>query len=139
MGLTVKCRKTGDEFDLGYFGFARLRQTVSEIVGDPWKSHYELLSHHVGWEESDYDDWDKKAEEMYAAGQVSEAVLEFTMTSDAEGHLKWQHCRDLLKLIGDYDDNVIYGYAGRPNPAKFADFVRVLKACATNRVAMYWV
>lgn len=47
-------------------------------------------------------------------------------------------CKELLKIIGDYDDNVLYGYIGRPDCAKFRDFKAILQDCADNKCDMIW-
>lgn len=38
----------------------------------------------------------------------------------------------------DYDDNVLYGYIGRPDCAKFRDFKAILQDCADNKCDMIW-
>lgn len=43
MGVTISCRKTGRSIDLGGGGFFNLRNKVSDLVGDPWASHYRKL------------------------------------------------------------------------------------------------
>lgn len=40
MGVTIKCKKTGRDIDLGYSGFMRLRNKVAELMGGPFCSHY---------------------------------------------------------------------------------------------------
>ena len=37
------------------------------------------------------------------------------------------HCRSLYEIIKDYDDNVLYGYSGKKDCAKFADFKAIVK------------
>ena len=32
-----------------------------------------------------------------------------------------------MKSIKDYDDDILYGYAGRKDCAKFADFKKIVK------------
>lgn len=44
----------------------------------------------------------------------------------------------ILNSIGDYDDSIIYGYAGRKNPAKFKDFKEILQDCVDNKCFMIW-
>lgn len=40
MGVTIKCKKTGREMDVGYFGFFKLRVKVAELVGSEVGEHY---------------------------------------------------------------------------------------------------
>ena len=43
MGVTIKCKKTGREMDVGYFGFFKLRTKVAELVGSEVGEHYKKL------------------------------------------------------------------------------------------------
>ena len=43
MGVTISCTKTGRTIDMGSGGFLRLRRKISELVGEPWTSHYKAL------------------------------------------------------------------------------------------------
>ena len=43
MGVTISCTKTGRTIDVGSGGFLRLRSKISELVGEPWASHYKAL------------------------------------------------------------------------------------------------
>ena len=43
MGVTIKCKKTGREMDVGYFGFFKLRAKVAELVGSEVGEHYKKL------------------------------------------------------------------------------------------------
>ena len=43
MGLTIKCKKTGCEMDVGYFGFFKLRAKVAELVNSEVGEHYKKL------------------------------------------------------------------------------------------------
>lgn len=49
----------------------------------------------------------------------------------------WMSCRKLLKIIGDYDDELAYGYAARPNSG-FKDFKRILEDCVKRKCSMRW-
>lgn len=43
MGVTIECKKTGREMDVGYFGFFKLRAKVAELVGSEVGEHYKKL------------------------------------------------------------------------------------------------
>lgn len=51
MGVTIKCKKTGREMDVGYFGFFKLRTKVAELVGSEVGEHYkkldDILAYHL--------------------------------------------------------------------------------------------
>ena len=40
MGVTIKCKKTEREMDVGYFGFFKLRAKVAELVDSEVGEHY---------------------------------------------------------------------------------------------------
>lgn len=41
MGLTIKCKKTGTSYSLGYFGMAKLRMRVAELCCPEFGAAYE--------------------------------------------------------------------------------------------------
>ena len=117
MGVTISCRKTGRSIDLGGGGFFNLRNKVSDLVGDPWASHY------------------RKLEDIF---RKAFSMSDGERRQDCEGLIRYGACKELLKIIGDYDDNVLYGYIGRPDCAKFRDFKAILQDCADNKCDMIW-
>lgn len=68
MGVTISCTKTGRTIDMGSGGFLRLRSKISELVGEPWTSHYKALVEERICDEKErekfYEDFDKKTEEL---------------------------------------------------------------------------
>jgi hypothetical protein len=52
--------------------------------------------------------------------------------------MPWEVCEKIYEVIKDYDDNVLYGYAGRPDCAKFKDFKKIVKDCVDNKCSMTW-
>ena len=54
-------------------------------------------------------------------------ILDFLYESDCDGIMDVPHCRSIYKVIKDYDDDILYGYAGRKDCAKFADFKAIVK------------
>lgn len=141
MGLTISCKKTGRSIDLGYFGFAHLREKVAELAGDPFASHYEGLrkAPFIGEARTKYfEEFDRRTEELIAKKQVSVKVASFCLQPDVGGRIGYGGCKKLLQVIGDYDDNILYGYAGRPDCATFKDFKAILKDCADHKCDMVW-
>lgn len=144
MGITISCKKTGKYIDMGCFGFNRLRNKVAELIGNPFSDHYlELDKTEVAMlsgEEKDkyFRDYDALTEHMIKERKVNIKVADFLYQSDAEGKIRYGACKELLKVIGDYDDDVLYGYCGRKDCAKFCDFVSILKDCVENKCDMIW-
>ena len=47
--------------------------------------------------------------------------------------------KQLLKVIGDYDNGKVYGYAGRgEHAARFSDFKAVLEDAAETKRGFWW-
>lgn len=89
------------------------------------------------------DDFDAHAERLdnriirsstrmakFMAGDVSEWYSDTT---------RYGACKEILKVIGDYDDNICYGYAGRSDCAMFRDFKAILQDCVDNKCDMVWM
>lgn len=85
-----------------------------------------------------YNAFDAETERLLAEKKVSFKVVDFLLQPDCEGLIRYGACKELLKIIGDYDDNVLYGYIGRQDCAKFRDFKAILQDCADNKCDMIW-
>lgn len=140
MGVTIQCKKTGESIDMGAFGFLHLRRQVSDLCGDPWASHYRTLTDGpcYGKDEAWFDEFDKTTDKLLNDKCVSIKVVDFLLQSDTGGAIRYGACKEILKVIGDYDDGILYGYAGRPDCAKFADFKRLLAQCVENKCNLIW-
>lgn len=145
MGVTIRSKNFG--IDLGYFGFFRLRRKIAELISEDAGIHYEELSHpsqplffKTKDEEDEY--W-KKYDEVTEC-IVSKCpknihkVFDFLYESDVEGSVTYGTCKQILDVIGDYDDDIIYGYAGRPDAARMKDFKSILEDCVKNKCKMTW-
>ena len=120
--------------DLGYIGFNRLRHKIAELAGEPFFNHYTKLDDLMF---SDFLTFDLETERLIRSGKVSPHVIVFCLQSDCDGYVTWRTCRKLLKIIGDYDDELAYGYAARPNSG-FKDFKRILEDCVKRKCSMRW-
>lgn len=142
MGVTISCTKTGRTIDVGSGGFLRLRSKISELVGEPWASHYRALVEERICDEKErekfYEDFDKKTEALLNKNRISVKIVDFCLQSDCEGSIRYGACKELLKVIGNYDDNICYGYAGREDCAMFRDFKKILEDCAEHKCNMVW-
>ena len=143
MGLTIYCKKTHRSIDLGAGGFLRLRQKVSELAGEPLASHYAKLVNapcFMTQKASDafYSEFDAVTEKLLKEKKVDIKIVDFLLQSDVEGRIRYGACKNILKVIGDYDDNILYGYCGRPDCAKFADFKAILQDCVRTKTDMVW-
>ena len=148
MGVTIYCKKTGHGIDMGYFGFNALRNKVAELNGEPFYSHMMKLekppyfgARFVMPEEERkklFEEFDAETQRMVDEKLLSVHVENFCMQPDVGGKIRHTACRELLKVIGDYDDDVQYGYSGRKNCAMFADFKALLQECVDNKCMLIW-
>lgn len=144
MGVTIKCKKTGRDIDLGYGGFMRLRRKVAELTGDPFYSHYKKLLDAPALMRPDvaeefYRNWDTEMGLLLVGNDIPVKVVNFLLESDCDGKIRYGACKEILKIIGDYDDNICYGYAGRSDCAMFRDFKAILQDCVDNKCDMVWM
>lgn len=139
------CKKTGSSIDMGYGGFASLRARVAILVGEPFASHELQLSKSevmfmFDQEKKDafYKKFNARTEQMISEGKVSIKIVDFLHQSDCGGKIRYGACKEILKVIGDYDDNIAYGYCGRKDCAMFADFKALLQECVDNKCMLVW-
>lgn len=143
MGLTIRVKSknaSAKSIDMGCSGFLRLRNRVAKLYGEPWASHYATLveTSHTFDSEEFYDDFDKKTEKLLQEKNVSPKIVDFCLQSDISGSIRYGACKEILKAIGDYDDNICYGYAGRSDCAMFRDFKAILEDCVRLKCDMAW-
>jgi hypothetical protein len=145
MGITISSHK--HSIDMGAGGFASLRTTISKLLNcKDFADLYEDLSNmgHIRYIEKGFDsmeeyfeDHDKRVLEICEREKLDEEVVNFLYRSDCDcDSVSVKTCRHLWKFIKDYDDDYVYGYAGRPDRAMFKDFKQIVKECAEDRRVM---
>lgn len=140
MGVTIYSKHYSA--DLGYAGFFLLRSTVASLLGEDIGKHYKTLrSRKIFLDREEeklyWAEYDRKTEEIanrYPKNR--QKVFAFLYTPDTDGSVTYGTCRQLLSLLDGYDDDVCYGYAGRPDCAKMRDFKRLLEDCVENKTAL---
>ena len=144
MGVTIRCKKTGKSIDLGYSGFDRLRIKVARLYSDAFGEHYAKISEPsimfmTGKSRQEYFDiYNKKTQAMIDSKLLDIKIADFCYQADCEGNILYGACKNILKAIGDYDDDIPYGYCGRPDCAKFKDFKAILEDCVMTKSKMEW-
>ena len=143
MGVSIRCQKTGRTIDLGYFGFARLRRKVAELARGPFFTLYQEVQGYSSLSSTESpEEFDARInaelERLVAAKQVDLKIADFLLQPDERGKIRYGACKNILKAIGDYNDKVLYGYAGRPDCARFSDFRRILEDCAATKSDLTW-
>lgn len=146
MGVTLCCKKTGRSMDMGYGGFDRLRLKVGELVGEPFASHLAKLSTPkymfcLDAEERKklFSEYDAETAKILDEGKAPIKIVDFCLQPDVGGKIRYGACKEILKVIGDYDDKATkYGYAAHPNCATFHDFKAILQDCVDNKCMLIW-
>lgn len=136
MGVTIRCKKTGESIDMGAGGFMRLRNKVAELAGGPFAEHY--LSLNPFGDEEYFKKFDERTAEILKEKQADIKIVDFCLQSDCEGKIHYGACKNILRAIGNYDDNIRYGYCGRPDCAMFKDFKNLLSDCVKNKCDLVW-
>lgn len=137
MGITIKNKNMG--IDMGYHGFFLLRKNIAYLISEDFGRLYEQWCGPFGHLTD--EEGNKKLKILYSQGKMinaDELVLKFLFESDGEGKLSVNGCKKLYELIKDYDDNILYGYVGRPDCAKFKDFKEIIKQSAKSRLVVRW-
>lgn len=142
MGITISCRKTGRSIDMGSGGFLRLRNKVADLagIGDHYRQIEEIMFGYFTSNEKEkaFDEHDRRTNQMIKDKVLNEKVARFLWESDVEAKLPYGVAKEVLKVIGDYDDNIIYGYAARPDAARFRDFKAILQDCVETKSMLAW-
>lgn len=128
--------------DMGYGGFNNLRSKVAELTGEEIGNHYKKLDKGMflyGEErEKFFEEYNKKISELADEFEIPHGILNFLYASDCDGKISSSKCKHIYKAIKDYDDNILYGYSGRADCAKFKDFKEIVKDCIDNKCSMKW-
>ena len=116
---------------LGGSGFKRLRSKVAELSGEEIKQHYDNLTQFlcisIRHRKAFFEDYDRKTEELVEKYKNLEPVFDFLYASDCSAEFSSEECRCIWEIIKDYGDDISYGYPGREDCAKFADFNEIIK------------
>lgn len=131
MGVTIESKN--HYIDLGYGGFMCLRTKVAELAAPDIFKHYKksmdgMRLYDENERKAFYESYNAKIEELDKKynGKMSD-VLDFLYESDCSAEMDVSHCRSIYEVIKDYDDDILYGYTGRKDCAKFADFKKIVK------------
>lgn len=131
MGITIESKNHA--IDLGYVGFRTLRVKIAELAAPDIFEHYKKSMDGMQMYDEDerkafYESYNAKIEELDKKynGKMSD-VLDFLYESDCSAEMDADHCRSIYEVIRNYDDDILYGYSGKKDCAKFADFKAIVK------------
>lgn len=141
MGVTIDSKNCS--IDLGYGGFCNLRTKIAELTAPDIFEHYKKLEKGLFLTGTikaeffkDYDAEIQRLSEKYNG--ENDHILDFLYTSDCDGEIDVEHCKSVYDVIKDYDDDICYGYCGRPDCAMFKDFKEIVKDCIDTNTPMSW-
>lgn len=142
MGVTIESKS--HSIDLGGGGFRRLRTKVAELAAPDIFEHYKKSMDGMRLYDEDerkafYESYNAKIAELDKKyeGKMSD-ILDFLYESDCGAEMDADHCRSIYEVIKDYDDDILYGYAGRKDCAKFADFKALVRDCIDSGNGFSW-
>lgn len=141
MGVTIESKN--NSIDLGYGGFNNLRKKVAELTAYDIFEHYKKLDDGMFLfgeaQKKFFKEYNSKIEELDKNHKEEKSsILDFLYASDCNGEMDTKHCKDIYDVIKDYDDNICYGYCGRPDCTMFKDFKELVKDCIDNGCEMTW-
>lgn len=140
MGITIKSKNYS--IDMGYFGFSGLRRKVANLVGEEIGLHYNHLYDGVFLfgekKEKFFNEYNKKINELEKKFNITDGILDFLYASDCKAKISPKKCKQVYEIIKNYDDDVLYGYSGRKDCAKFKDFKEIVKDCIDSKCCMEW-
>ena len=136
MGLSIKCKKTGTGYLLGYFGMFRLRSKVAELFDREFMELYDDTYKYTG----------EKRENAYQKLKASTCekhpmplkVLDFLLAPDCQYEITYGTCKLIHKQINGKCDDWVIGYAGQDNPFTWNQFVTLLEECYENKSKLTW-
>lgn len=140
MGITIKSKNFNA--DMGYGGFKRFRDKVASLSNAEFSKHYEELDKTMLLMEAErksfYEKYNAKTKELIKADVITVEIANFCYQSDCEGSIDQDQAKQIYEKIKDYDDDIPYGYAGRPDCAMFSDLKNIFKDCAENGGEVKW-
>ncbi|MDR1300062.1 MAG: hypothetical protein LBJ84_07440 [Oscillospiraceae bacterium] len=144
MGVTIRCKITGSSINMSYIGFQLLRRKVAEMHSREFEKHYSLACSpqvmilKAKLSEDYFREHSRITAEMMENKQIHPKIVDFCYQSDCDGSVRYGACKVIYDIIKDYDDDVLYGYSGRPDCAKFADFKAIVKECCDTKSDLVW-
>lgn len=144
MGVHLTCQKTKRSIALGSIGFAHLRMKVAEVASSEFgqlinKTYFPQINFENKEEkEAYYDSIDQEIKNLIDTKKVSIKIVDFCLQSDCEGKIRYGACKKILEAFGDYDDNYLYGYAGRADCVTIKIFKEFLQECVNSKCDMKW-
>lgn len=141
MGTTIYAKK-GKGIDLGGGGFWNLRTKVAELCSPEFGEHYKTLDDGFRLcgepRREFFKKFDEETARLIKEKKVHYKVASFCLQPDCDGKVGYGACKIIYEHIKDYDDDILYGYCGRPDCAMFKDFKEIVKQCIDLKCDLVW-
>lgn len=134
MGYDLSATKSKLSLHGSYGGFARLRTKVAKCLDEEFGEHYKTLFDFP----VNYEEFDKKANEIAERKQLKESVLDFLFQPDCEGKITPKQCRDIYEIIKDDNEEICLTYFGDCDGNNWQTFKDMLQECYKKRWNLYW-
>ena len=125
---------------MGYGGFNRWRSKIAELYGGPWWEHYKTIND-APWlgkaREDFFKTFDQKTERLVQERKVDIKIVDFCLQTDCGGSINYGACKNILKAIGDYTDNLAYGYAAYADH-DWDKLKAILQDCVETKSKLVW-
>lgn len=137
MGITITAANPKYEFDMGYFGFFKLRKEIALALDEEFGRNYADLAYcHT---QKEYAENDKAANRIIRKNHLDRYadVLDFLYMSDSEGEVGYKTCRNILCLIRDRKGGTGFRY-GSLQHNDWEEFREFLQDCYSHHKKMRW-
>ena len=112
MSITLECRKTKSEMEIGYGNFFFLRAKVAELFDkNVWQQYMKIMEIPYGDDRKQaLEKWDTDMDRILQASEMPSGVKDFLFQSDCAGNISRSACMALYERIHNYDNNIAYGW-----------------------------
>lgn len=140
MGITIKSNNF--TVDVGYMAFNKFRIKVAELTNLKFGAHCKSLFESTYLPDREkrgfFIKYNKETKRMIEESIVSVGIANFCHQADYKGYIDQKQAKEIYEKIKDYDDDILYGYVGRPNCARFSDYKNIFKDCTENGGIIQW-
>lgn len=148
MSITLECRKTKSEMEIGYRNFFFLRAKVAELLDkNVWQQYIKIMEIPYGDDRKQaLEKWDAGMDRILQASEMPSGVKDFLLQSDCAGEISKSTCIELYDQISSYDNNIVYGFRFVNDKfgnlirqeCGFQDFVELIKECINADSDLFW-
>lgn len=140
MGVTITAKNSKHSFDIGYFGFCRLRESIAMALDEEFGECYAELSSALTAEALEL--WEERINKILAHDrfkEVTDDVFDFFFAGDTKGEVDYKTCKKLYDIIKDVDfTGQGFVYTAHSDGKDYEYFKEFLLECYKHRRKMRW-